>query len=273
MSMARSPDVESLEQIIERLRSDPGRTAILTDIDGTIAPIVARPEEVTVHPKAPEILRTLRDRFAVVACISGRRAAEASQIVGVEGITYSGNHGMETLEPDTQEIRLDLALRGHADSAASFFSNLDRDWLRETELRHEDKGPIQALHWRGASDEAAAEAAARQIAEQAEHAGLEPHWGRKVLEIRPAGGGGKGAAITNLLVNAEVDTAVYTGDDRTDIDAFRRLRELHRESEALKTVYCLGIDSPEGPPGLSEHADVMLEGPDHWIEVLDRLAR
>lgn len=252
--------------------ADPERTAILTDVDGTIAPIVERPEEVAVHPEAPAALSLLRDRFALVACISGRRAAAAREIVGVDGITYSGNHGMELLEPDTRELQLELSLRGHADAAASFYHNLDHDRLLEVELRHEDKGPIQALHWRGAGDEAKAESVARQIAGEAEAAGLEPHWGRKVLEIRPVGGGGKGAAITALLGDSDIEVAVYAGDDRTDIDAFRRLRELHSESERIKAVFCLGIHSPEGPPGLAEHADVLLDGPDHWIEILDRLA-
>lgn len=270
--MRPTADSDRLGEVIEHLRSKPGRTAILTDIDGTLAPIVERPEEVTVHPEAPDILRALRERFALVACISGRRAAEAREIVGVEGLTYSGNHGMETLDPDTREMRLDLNLRGHADAASSFVDNLDRDELARLGLRLEDKGPIQALHWRGADDEDVAESFAREIAAEAEAIGLEPHWGRKVLEIRPAGGGGKGAAIASLLADSDIEIAVYAGDDRTDIDAFRRLRELHGECDNLEAVYCFGIYSPEGPPGLEEHSDIVLHGTDHWIEVLGRLA-
>lgn len=270
--MSPSADIDRLNEVIEHLRSNPDRTAILTDIDGTIAPIVERPDQVAVHPAAPDILRGLRDRFALVACISGRRAGEAREIVGVDGLTYSGNHGMETLEPGSRELRLDLNLRGHADAAGSFVDNLDHERLRQIGLRLEDKGPIQALHWRGATDEAEAEKFAREVAAEAEACGLEPHWGRKVLEIRPAGGGGKGAAITSLLSGRDIGVAVYAGDDRTDIDAFRSLRELHGESESIEAVYCLGIYSPEGPPGLEEHSDLLLDGTEHWIEVLSRLA-
>lgn len=261
-----------LEEVIEDLRANPSKTAILTDVDGTIAPIAERPGDVAVHPRARRILPALRERYAIVACISGRRASEARRIVGVDGITYSGNHGMETLNPDTGEMKLDLFVRGHADAAASFIGNLDRAELEELGLRVEDKGPIQALHWRGAEDESAAAARAAEIAEAATACGLEPHWGRKVLEIRPAGGGGKGDAIAAILSRPDIEVAVYAGDDRTDIDAFRRLRELHAESETLRSVYCVGIESPEGPPGLAEFSDLLLEGPDHWIEVLDRLA-
>lgn len=267
-----SAESERLDAVLEALSAQPSRTAILTDIDGTIAPIVERPEQVAVSPRAQRALAGLRERYALVACVSGRRAGEARQIVDVEGLTYSGNHGMETLEPETGELQLDLNLRGHADAAASFIDNLGKTRLTSVGLRPEDKGPIQALHWRGADDEAAAEATAHEIAAEAETCGLEPHWGRKVLEIRPPGGGGKGAAIATLLAQADVEIAVYAGDDRTDIDAFRRLRELHAETDSLRTVFCIGIDSPEGPPGLNEHSDLMLDSPDHWIEVLERLA-
>ena len=63
------------------------------------------------------------------------------------------------------------------------------DELREAGLRREDKGPIVALHWRGADDEYAAERLAREIGARAEAAGLALHEGRRVLELRPPGGG------------------------------------------------------------------------------------
>lgn len=269
--MSPSADIDRLNQVLDHLRADPARTAILSDIDGTLAPIVEQPDQVAIHPEAPDILRKLRDRYALVACVSGRRAGEARDIVGVEGLTYSGNHGMEILDPETHEVRFELNLRGHADAAASFVDNLDDVRLQRAGLRLEDKGPIQALHWRGADDEARAAAVAHEIAEEAALAGLEPHWGRKVLEIRPVGVGGKGAAIANLLREAGVEIAVYAGDDRTDIEAFRTLREFHGESETLKAVYCMGIYSPEGPPGLQEHSDLLLDSTDHWVEVLAEL--
>ncbi len=80
-----------------------------------------------------------------------------------------------------------------------FLAGLDAATLEEARAAGEDKGPIQALHWRGADDERTAEARAREIAADAGRAGLEPHWGRKVLELRPVGGGGKDAAVAALL--------------------------------------------------------------------------
>jgi trehalose 6-phosphate phosphatase len=92
-----------------------------------------------------------------------------------------------------------------------------------------------------------------------------------VLEQRPAGGGGKDAAVAALLAADGVSAAVYAGDDRTDLDAFRRLREL-REAGELETAVCVGVASAEAPPGLAEESDLMVEGPRGWLEILEALA-
>ncbi|HWO15357.1 MAG TPA: trehalose-phosphatase [Solirubrobacterales bacterium] len=252
------------------LLADPARAAILTDVDGTLAPIAARPEEAAVPAEASALLAELSQRYRLVGCISGRRAMEAKRLVGVEGIAYAGNHGLELLLPGDVEPRLDPSLRERENSAAEFVAGLEPEELARLGLRLEDKGPIQALHWRGAGDERASEARAHEIAAAAGRDGLEPRWGRKVLELRPVGGGGKDAAVAALLATDGVRAAVYAGDDRTDLDAFRRLRELDEagELEAL----CVGVLSAEGPSELEEESDLTVEGPKGWLEILKTLA-
>ncbi len=245
----------------------PARAAILTDVDGTLAPIAARPEQAAVPPRASELLARLSERYGLVACVSGRRAEEARGLVGVEGIAYAGNHGLELLLPGDEAPRFDPSLQGREGDAAAFVAALDPD----ARLRLEDKGPIQALHWRGAEDERAAEARAHEIAAAAGRAGLEPRWGRKVLELRPPGGGGKDAAVAALLATDGLTAAVYAGDDRTDLDAFRRLREL-REGGELEVAICVGVVSDEGPPELVEESDLRVDGPAGWLTMLEALA-
>ncbi len=172
--------------LLEALRADPARTAILTDIDGTLAPIVERPEQAEVPREAVELLGRLSEVYALVGCVSGRRAAEARRLVGLDGISYAGNHGLEAAgRPGDEEARLNPSLEGREDAAREFVADFDAGELAGIGLRIEDKGPIHALHWRGAEDERGAEARAREIAADAGRAGLEPHWGRKVLELRP----------------------------------------------------------------------------------------
>jgi trehalose 6-phosphate phosphatase len=257
---------------MDSLRADPPRAAILTDVDGTLAPIVERPEQAAVPPRATELLKKLNERYGLVGCISGRQALDARRLVGVDDIAYAGNHGLELLLPGDAQPRLDPALTGQERSAAEFVAALDAANLASVGLRLEDKGPIQTLHWRGAEDERGAEARAHEIAAEGGRAKLEPRWGRKVLELRPVGGGGKDAAVAALLATDGVTAAVYAGDDRTDLDAFRRLREL-RDSGELKCTVCVGVVSPEAPPELAEEADLLVDGPAGWLALLEALAR
>lgn len=256
---------------LARLADDPARAAILTDVDGTLAPIVERPERAAVPPRARELLARLSERYRMVGCVSGRQAIEARRLVGVPELAYAGNHGLELLLPGDAEPRPDPAIAGHEGDAAAFLAALDPGRLDEVELRTEDKGPIQALHWRGAADERAAEARAHELAAEAGRTGLELRWGRKVLELRPGGGGGKDAAVAALLAANGVTVAAYAGDDRTDLDAFRRLRELRAEGQ-LEAAVCVGVVSAEGPAEIATEADLKVEGPDGWVALLEALA-
>ena len=253
------------------LREEPGRAAILTDVDGTLAPIVERAEEAAVPAAAREALAALAERYALVGCISGRRAEEARRLVGLDSLAYAGNHGLELLLPGDETPQPDPSVAGREGEAAEFLAAMEDGQLETTGLRQEDKGPIQALHWRGAADEAAAESRAREIAIAAGKAGLEPRWGRKVLELRPLGGGGKDGAVASLLADVRLDRATYAGDDRTDLDAFRRLRELQEEGW-LRAAVCVGVLSAEGPAELAEECDLTVEGLDGWLAILEWLA-
>jgi trehalose 6-phosphate phosphatase len=257
--------------LLQPLRADPARAAILTDVDGTLAPIVARAEEAAVPAAARQALERLSERFGLVGCVSGRRAEEAHRLVGLDRIAYAGNHGLELLLPGDESPRPDPSLAGREAEAADFIAAVDPGKLAAAGLRLEDKGPIQALHWRGAEDEGRAEGCAHEISVTAGHAGLEPRWGRKVLELRPVGGGGKDAAVASLLAGEGLTAAVYAGDDRTDLDAFRRLRELRQAGE-LAAAVCVGIVSPEAPPELPEESDLIVDGPEGWLAILEWLA-
>jgi hypothetical protein len=85
------------------------------------------------------------------------------------------------------------------------------------------------------------------------------------------GGGGKDGAVASLLAEDGVDRVVFAGDDRTDVDAFRRLGELRGAGELLAAVR-VGVLSAEGPPEIAEESDVTVEGPGGWLEILAWLA-
>jgi trehalose-phosphatase len=264
-------DEGALERLLAPLREEPGRSALLTDVDGTIAPIVVNPGEAAVPERTRELLRSLAERYALVGCLSGRRAMDARRIVGLDELAYSGNHGFELLLPGDREVRPDPSLDGHEGDAAGFVEGLDRSELERVGIRTEDKGAIVGLHWRGAENEGAAESLAHEIASEAEWHGLVPHHGRKVLEIRPNVAINKGIAVAALLASQPVNAALYGGDDRTDVDAFTALRTL-RDDGQLSASACIAVASDESPPEVSREADLTVDGPGGFVRVLEALA-
>ena len=230
---------------IRALAHDPAAAALLLDVDGTLAPIVSRPENATVPPETRAELSRLHGRYGLVACISGRPGVDAARVVGVPELTYVGEHGLE-LAPEAE---------AWADRIAAF--------VAAEQLPAEQKRLTASWHWRGRPDEAEAVRALEGVAARAAAAGLVPRFGRKVLEVRPPVDADKGTAVSALLLAAGIDRALFAGDDTTDLDAFRAL-------DGLELGVRIVVDSPECPPALREAADLVVAGPAGLLELLAR---
>ncbi|HMI99405.1 MAG TPA: trehalose-phosphatase [Gaiellaceae bacterium] len=228
------------------LAEAPQRAAILLDIDGTLAPIVPQPDAARVPEDARGEVRRLAGTYALVACISGRTGEDARRLVGVDGVRYVGSHGLE-LEPEAAEWR---------ERIRSFAASVD--WPVE------DKGLTVSFHYRQAGDEDAALALLEEVAERARGEGLVPRFGRKVLEIRPPVRADKGTAVRHLLVEADLQRALYAGDDTTDLDAFRAL-------DGLEVGVRVAVSSDEAPEDLVRSADIVVGSPAELVELLRRL--
>jgi len=256
---------------LEPLLADPASGAVLLDLDGTLAPIVERPEQARVPDRARSALARIGDRFALAAVVSGRRAEDARSIVGLDALTYVGNHGFELLPAGATAPLPAPGLGARGGDAAGLVAEFGRGELERAGLRAEDKGPIVALHWRGAADEQRAEAVAERIGADAEGAGLVLHRGRKVLELRPPVAVDKGTAVESLLDASAVMAALYAGDDRTDLDGFAALDRLV-DAGRLRVAIRVGVASAEGPAEIAERADLAVAGPDGLVPLLAALA-
>ena len=230
-----------------RLAAEPGRAGVFLDVDGVLAPIVARPEDASVPEATRAELRRLGGRYALVACISGRAGDDARRVVGVPQLVYVGNHGLE-LQPEAGEWAARLR---------DFLTGID--WPRA-----ENKGVTAALHYRGAADEEAAQRELEEIAERARKAGFIARYGRKVLELVPPLRADKGTAVQTLLADRGLHRALYAGDDTTDLDAFRAL-------DGLELAVRVAVASAEGPPALLQAADLVVADPGELRDLLRRL--
>jgi trehalose 6-phosphate phosphatase len=288
----RVSPVDTLVQALEPLRSDPVHAAVLLDVDGTLAPIVEYAEDAHVSEATRALLIEVTKRYGLVGCVSGRRAQAARQIVAIGSIAYIGNHGGELLAPGSTKTQLlDATMASWGEKVRAFAEHVYAGQLRTLRVRCEEKGVIVAVHWRGARDESQAEAALREVAAQAQEQGLAVHWGRKVLEIRPPVTLDKGHGIAALFreVRGEPDgrarsdaggegqatesvfaAALYAGDDRTDLDAFRELRSMV-SSGTLRSAVCVAVASDEAPAELVEQADLVVDGPNEVRALLAAL--
>ena len=234
--------------LLAPLREAPERSALVFDIDGTLAPIVPRPELAAVPAATRHELERLGGRYRLLAFVTGRPGAEAEALVGVTGARYVGNHGLE-LAPEAAAL---------APKIAAFRDSVG--------LEVEDKGLTLAYHFRDAEDEAGARAALAAVAARARAEGLVARWGRKVLEVRPDLDADKGTAVVQLARESGVSRVLYAGDDATDIDAFERLRDAK-----LEHVVRVAVVSDEAPEDLVSAADFAVAGPKELLMLLAHL--
>lgn len=249
----------TLVEALQALRSDPSRAAVLLDIDGTLAPIVRHAAEAHVPEATRTLLIEIAKRYALLGCVSGRRAHEARQIVAIGSIAYIGNHGGELLRPGASGLELEPEIEAWSARVRAFAAGVYTPAHQRLRVRTEDKQAIAAFHWRGAPDEPAAAAAVREIAQLAQEEGFIVHWGRKVLEVRPPVELHKGMGVRALLGGSPIAAALYVGDDTTDLDAFAALRSLCETGE-LQSAVCVAVGSEEAPPELVRQADLTIEG-------------
>ena len=269
--MSASP-AETLAEALRPLTGKPACAAVLCDIDGTLAPIVARPEQSHVQEDVSQLLGRLGRQYGRVACVSGRSAAEAKRLVGVGTIAYVGSHGAELLEAGSSEPQLLEAFVSWEGRVRGFVDEHGGRDMKSLRVRVEDKGPIKAFHWRDVPDEGVAERWLQDVAREAEDEGLAIHWGRKVLEIRPPVPVDKGQAVKRIVEPSEVRVALYGGDDVTDLDAFDALEALVASGD-LDSKVCVGVRSSEGPKAIVDRADLAVDGVSGFADVLSALLR
>lgn len=269
-SIAVTVSDRRLEAALEPLRARLGDAAILCDVDGTLAPIVGRPEDARLLDGVRETLIALRERSGLLGFVSGRGLRDARRLVGLEGCAYAGNHGME-IQRLGEEPGLAAGVAEYLPTIAAFVASWPPERLAPGDLRMEPKGATLSVHARGARDPEGARLLLAQIASEALDMGLVPTPGREVLEVRPPIGVDKGTAVRALLRDSGVRVAMYIGDDRTDADAWRAIRAMSTEG-SLDMAIGIAVAAGEVPAGVREEADMEVSGPPGALRVLRFLA-
>jgi len=199
------------------------RLAIFLDYDGTLTPIVARPELAELSDSTRQVLRELAGYFPV-AILSGRDLNDLRERVKIDNIVYAGSHGFDIAGPGGMNKQV----------APEFVPVLD---AAEEELQKKLAGISRALmerkrfsiavHYRNvkASDIPKIERAVKEVATR--HRTLRKIDNKKVYELQPDVDWNKGKAVIWLLerLNRGEAFSIHIGDDLTDEDAFRAVRQ------------------------------------------------
>ena len=246
------------------LLDDPAASAVLTDFDGTLSPIVPDPAEAYPLPEAPGVLGALARRFAVVAVVSGRPVAFLAQRLAAAGpgLRLFGAYGLEWIE----DGRLRRAPEAESWRAAiARVVGAARSELAADGVGIEDKGVSVTVHWRMAPEAAArAEAFARTWSQST---GLLLQRGRMAVEFRPPVGVDKGVVVERIARGCAA--ACFAGDDAGDLAAFEALDRLALEgTHAVR----LAVADEETPPELVAAADFVVRGPAEALALLGALA-
>lgn len=216
--------LDTLAEVRARIRSR--RVAVFLDYDGTLTPIVERPELAVMSDDMRATLKALADRCTVLV-ISGRERGDVEQLVGLDSITYAGCHGFDIAGPKGTEIQHEEGA-GYVPVIAQAARELYGRLASIEGVIVENKTYAVAVHFRMVRAEDVGRIEHIVDSVLAQHPLLRKTRGKKVFELRPNMNWDKGRAVLWLLDTLGLNEAdavpLYIGDDVTDRDAFKALR-------------------------------------------------
>ena len=257
----------SIEPLLPVLRQKP--FGLLSDIDGTLAPIVPRPEDATVPEETRALLRGLVEKGVRVALVTGRSLETARAMTGVEGVAFAAEHGLRLWIDGRTEVA--PGLQGYAALVRRAERDLEPLVSNIPGVQVENKGPLLAVHYRRAKEpRATREAVLAAVERSAAARRFRLHEGRMVVELRPPLDVDKGTAAVTLIERLGLSGVVCLGDDITDIDMFAAAGRKRAAGLAAITV---AVVSEEATPALLRAADHSLEGTEGVRWLLEEMLR
>jgi trehalose 6-phosphate phosphatase len=256
---------------VAALLANPDRALIALDFDGTLAPIVERPEDSRLAAGALDVLRLLAAGVGQLAVVSGRAADQVVRLGGLDtlpGLRVMGHYGLQSWHAG------ELSSPPPVDGVALARQRLP-EVLRDAAegVYVEDKRHSVAVHTRpAAAPQEALDDLTPALWALASETGLEAVPGKFVMELRPPGVD-KGSALRALVADVAATTVIYVGDDVGDLPAFRAVAELRAAGtvEGL-AVAVISYGADDAPSELREQADLVLPGPDAVVAWLAGIA-
>jgi trehalose 6-phosphate phosphatase len=225
----------------------PEELVLVTDFDGTLAEVVIDPLHAVALPEGLAALRRLVQLLAEVILLSSRTNIELTSLVPVPGLRLIGDGGRALSSPGQKRA----LVRFNAE-AARLLAAIPGAWI-------EIKPASSAIHYRNTN--ASGDEVMALLRPLIDETGLAAAGGRKVIEVHWPNEG-KGKALSSLLPELRPAGVVCFGDDENDRSMFEVVSGL-----AIPHM-CVGVDSPEAPPGLFDRCDLVVSGPPEAAAVM-----
>lgn len=257
-------------QIVEVLGHRPA--GLFSDFDGVLSEIAPTPDGAIAYPGAADALAHIATSVDVAGVITGRAVDDVGSKIPIDELIVVGNHGLEWWEQGSRrDHEAGTAAIGSISSVLESTRTQLAGLADVTDMIWENKRLSGTIHFRNVDDPEAMEQLLLPIVQPlAEENGLRCTPGKMIVELRPLARVTKGTALSEIIERHDLESAVFIGDDVTDVDGFRALHELRSQGKQTLSV---GVVTADAHPDIAAYSDVMVNSVTEIVDVLTKVGK
>jgi trehalose 6-phosphate phosphatase len=240
------------------------------DIDGTLSPIAPTPGEARIYPGVLPLLERAR-KLAHVAIMTGRSIDDGAAMLNLDGLTYTGTHGLEWSEglPWLHPVEVVPEAMDFYEPGKYLLDLVEQHLSELPGVIVQRKRIGGSIHYRLTPNPAETRQKLLALLEQpARQVNMHLSEGKMIVEIRVPLPVHKGLALRQFIDRFDLRAIVFAGDDRTDLDAVAEITKIRKEGiNALSIV----VQHPDTLPDLLEQADIIVQGVPGMVNILQEM--
>lgn len=243
---------------------------LFSDFDGALSEIASTPDGAVAYPGAAEALAAIASRVDCAGLITGRAVDDIANKLPIDDLIVVGNHGLEWWDHGKRHDH-------EAGTAAivaitKVLETTEARLARQMDISKmiwENKRLSGTIHFRNVDEPESTEKLLLPIVQPlAQENGLRCTAGKMIVELRPMAMVTKGTALTEIISTKDLESAVFIGDDVTDVDGFKALHTLRSEG---KQTLAVGVVAADAHPDVATYSDVAVGSVDEMVSVLKRV--
>ena len=244
---------------------------LVLDIDGTLSRIAPTPGEAKLHQGVRSLLEQAKEK-AHIAIMTGRSVEDGAAMVGLDGLTYVGTHGVEWsdgLPTQQHPAHIVPEALAYVEPGRHLLDLAEQELSKYPGLIIECKPVGGSLHCRLCHNPQQAQQEILSLLEvPARRANMSLRNGKQVIDVQVPRVANKGKALRWFVQRFDLRGVIFAGDDRTDLDAILEVAQLRQEGIVALAIVVQHADTL---PALLEHADIVVQGVDGMVKKLQEI--